>query len=434
LTKHEMAKIVIGRMEGYARDAGLDDIEPLIAPVFATESEQFGCPAGTEIPYGIRRMVMRSRRATPAELIWHQVITSGEVLARVLPQITSGIRAASVTDPTLRPLSAAIYRAFSRRRSLLLLNLEKQIRIVELPWVAAIERLKTSTVSDREVAWRALVEVALLTIRSFPQTIVPNKLLQELDALARTAGHNLPLVKEVATDIFAGEFTAVFLASAKRAAALLDGTLYARYYGIDYRSVMKMSDTAVVARNWFGKMKVSSGRSPFMELCEARAGIGYRPGKPVINGMIIEQQQILTTQNLAALFAELGFVEELRDDLEKLAITCLGYACRQLSMTDKLGWHDRLIRIKNAAYAWRQMIFYLSLLPTSQVGVFLNNANILLVNQGKEFQVRFQPAMNGLKAAMAGRSPEDNRGNESRRLLGWSNTRHWWLGEENVVP
>jgi len=59
------------------------------------------------------------------------LITSGETLARILPQMTSGLRAAGISDRHYGSL-CGIYRAFRRRRSLLLLNLEKQIQIEEL--------------------------------------------------------------------------------------------------------------------------------------------------------------------------------------------------------------------------------------------------------------------------------------------------------------
>ena len=105
------------------------------------------------------------------------LVTSGETLARVLPQMTSGLRAIGITEPTLGQLYAGIYRAFRRRRSLLLLNLQKQIQVEELPWVAAIERFRSDSLSSRELARQTLEEVTILTLTSFPQAILPNKLL-----------------------------------------------------------------------------------------------------------------------------------------------------------------------------------------------------------------------------------------------------------------
>ena len=182
----------------------------------------------------------RCLNETVAVLVDRGLITSGETLARVLPQMTSGLRAAGISDPSLRQLYAAIYRAFRRRRSLLLLNLEKQVQIEELPWVAAIDRFRDKDLSSRQLAAQALEEVTLLTITSFPHAILPNKLLQELRALAKGAGLDIPLVDEVAADIFMGKFSGKFVESAKRAADLIEGSLYATYYGIDCAEVRRL--------------------------------------------------------------------------------------------------------------------------------------------------------------------------------------------------
>ena len=86
---------------------------------------------------------------------------------------------------------------------------------------------------------------------------------------------------------------------------------------------------------------------------------------PATNGMIIEQQQILTTQNLAALLAGLGLTDAIRFRLGEMARYCFHWICeRQQMKIDR--WHARLIMVKNTAYAWRQMIFFLSLLPKEE--------------------------------------------------------------------
>ncbi|NED52077.1 hypothetical protein G3I24_14380, partial [Micromonospora aurantiaca] len=69
-----------------------------------------------------------------------------------------------------------------------------------------------------------------LTLHAFPGTAIPNPMISQLSALARQAGIKVPLVEELAVDIFMGTFTRKFLAAAKMAGDLLEGTLYARYY------------------------------------------------------------------------------------------------------------------------------------------------------------------------------------------------------------
>jgi hypothetical protein len=109
-------------------------------------------------------------------------------------------------------------RAFRRCRSLLLLNLEKQVQLEELPWVAAVEPLRTSSLKEEERSRRAMEEVAALTLTSFPHAIIPNKLLQEVNALAKGAKLELPLVEGVAADIFMGRFSGNFLRPRSRPA------------------------------------------------------------------------------------------------------------------------------------------------------------------------------------------------------------------------
>jgi hypothetical protein len=355
-------------------------------------------------------------------------------LARLLPQITSGIRAAGISDPSLRRLYAAIYRAFRRRRSLLLLNLESQVRIEELPWVSAIDRFRSENLSARDSAQQTFEEIALLTIRSFPPAILLNKLISELRALAKTAEMDVPLVNEVATDIFMGEFSLPFHQATNIAADLLSDSLYARYYGVDYGEVRKIefkraSNTTVMDESWSGLLGLKQRTSkpqPFAQLCADRAGVELGRWDPAANGMIIEQQQIITTQNLATLFLLSHLADALRPQLADMARECFMWICRRQQMKIDLR-HARLVMMKNTAYAWRQMIFYLSLLPAAEVAGFLAWAEEHLENQRPEFRDRFRPALNGLLLVVEGGSLDrrSEKKGDARRFLGWSQEQHW---------
>jgi hypothetical protein len=87
--------------------------------------------------------------------------------------------------------------------------------------------------------------------------------------------------------------------------------------------------------------------------------------------MIIEQQQILTTQNLAALFLALGLTDTLRGQLIEMAKRCFIWICKRQQIKIRKG-HARLIMVKNTAYAWRQMIFFLSLTSDGDSREFLS--------------------------------------------------------------
>jgi hypothetical protein len=415
----DIARIVEGRLEAYPAGEGLDHIEPLQQPVSSDESSG-AVPAGTTIPQHIARKLERCMNETTDLLVRRGLISSGEVLAKVLPQLTSGLRSLGIADPALRGLYAAVYRAFSRRRSLLLLNLESQVRIEELPWVAAINRLRSDNLSSRAAARQALEATVLLALEFFPHAILPNKLVRELGALAAGSGIDLPLVDELAADIFMGEFGPKFLDAAQLAGKLLRGSLYAAYYRIDYDAIAMLGSVPPGAIRWPWQEKPAKGLD-FAELCAARAGVGPGSRRPATNGMIIEQQQILTTQNLAPLILRLELREQLQGRLPDMARSCFKWICARNQMQLD-GWHGRLVRVKNTAYAWRQMIFFLSLLPAQEVQAFLGWAEEFQARQSPAWQRRLRPAFDGLKMAADGVAPTG-----VGPLLGWSDGKHWFM-------
>ena len=418
-TFHAVAVSVLPRLSALPQDEGVDDVDPLCGPITTIESTVRGVAAGTPLPLSVRRRIERCLNETVEALVERGFITSGDTLARLLPQITSAIRSASFADPQLQWLYRAIYRAFRQRRSLLLLNLEKQVQIEELPWIKVMEPLRDETAQAQDRAKNTLAEATTLTLTSFPYAIIPNKLLQELRALAKGAQLDLPLVDEVAADIFMGRFSDKFVDAAKRAAAVLDGTLYATYYRIDC-SAIKALPSALRQAN------ARPNANTFAELCVHRANVSLVGWDTVRNGMVIEQQQILTTQNLAVLCSELGLTGTLRDRFPAMARTCLTWIFRR-QQTDARDWHARLVILKNTAYAWRQMLFFLSFVPPAELAAFVEWAKSQFQEQPEDFQLRFRPAFTGLVLASEGKVFDDDA--HARRFLGWSKERHWLLPE-----
>jgi hypothetical protein len=422
---HRVAAVVVPRLQVFPGNEGIENLALVTNAITDEESLPCGLQSGHELPGTIRRKIERCLCESIQVLVEHGLITSGDVLAKVLPQLTSGMRAAGFSDPKLRQLYAAVYRAFRRRRSLLLLDLQSQVKIEELPWVAAIERFRANNLSTQELSRQTLDEITSLALISFPQAILPNKLLQELRALAKGAEFDIPLIDELAADIFMGQFSDKFIRAAKLAAQLMRGTLYETYYGIDYDRVMQLPDSDKEgSRSWF-RPRVAHG---FAVLCSTRAGVSSNGYDPAVNGMIIEQQQIVTTQNLATLFTGLQLAEGLRPHLVDMARRTFEWICRrqQVKTSD---WHARLVMIKNTAYAWRQMLFYLSFVSADELKDFVAWAERHLSPQHAEFQMRFRPVFEGLLAASHGSSPEPGHGNGSgpRQFLGWSKSRHWLL-------
>jgi hypothetical protein len=410
-THGELRSVVLARLSKLPGEEGVPSLDVIGGAVTDEESGRFRIRPGASVPAAILRKVQRSLEAPVEELVERGVIPSGEVLGLVLPQMTSQIRAAGIEDPDLQRLYAAVYAAFRRRRSVLLLNLEHQVRIEELPWVAAMSAFRREGRGAESAARETLRQVALLTMTSFPQTIVPNKLLQELRALAQGSHLDLPLVDELAADIFMGTFSGKFLRAAKDAARLLQGTLYERYYGVPFDAVLALDD------------------AQFAALCSKLAGPDESAKWSVAkNGKIIEQEQILTTHNLATLVLGLGLASDVRADLGELVRACFRWVCRE-QQQKRSAWQSQLRMVKNTAYAWRQMSFFLSIANAEDAESFLGWALEHFEKQTPPFRARFGPAMRGLSHVMRG-GRFDALGltpDGGRRFLGWTTGRHWVL-------
>ena len=163
-----------------------------------------------------------------------------------------------------------------------------------------------------------------------------------------------------------------------------------------------------------------------MRLCTELAGAGGSSrGSVARNGTVIEQEQILTTHNLAVLFDALGLGEALRPRLRELSERCFAWVCRTLQQK-RDPWKAKLQAVKNAAYAWRQMVFFLALLPAGGHEEFLAWAEEHLAKQRPGFRDRFGPALDGLRQAVAG-EPFGATGAGPKRFLGWTTGKHWLL-------
>lgn len=427
---HLIAKAVSARLAAYPAAEGIADFTALCVPISSAEAEGVALESGIALPTAIRRRLERCRRGTIAELIESGIITSADTVARVLPALTAEIRSAGFADATLRRLYAATYRAFRRRRSLLLVNLESQVRLAELPWVAIIENDRAADAAAVASAREALVESAAVTLLAFPHAIFPNKLLQEYRALAQAAQLNLPFVDEVAADIFMGQLSAKFADAGRRAARSIAGTVYADYYAIDTDALAALPDPRKAgSKPSFWRRDASRGDALSM-LAAARAGAPLGAWRAAVNGTILEQAQILTTHNLALLFDDLGLKAWLQPNLEAMAQRSFEWICRRQQMRI-VDWRARLTMIKNTAYAWRQMIFYLSALDSSRRSNAVAAIEAHFSEQQASFRAKFEPAMLGLRLAMKGRRLNQRQpGPDGARVfIGWTTGEHWLLSK-----
>ncbi|MER6472854.1 hypothetical protein [Streptomyces collinus] len=427
---HALAGVVLGRLSGLPRDGGIDEPEPLLAPVSEREAGETGVPAGAVVPAAVRRPVEAALSAPVGTLVERGVVPSAEVLAELVPQVVAATTAEAHRDPALRSLAAAHYRAFRNRRSLLLLNLQRQVRIEELPWVRAVGAGRSGSGAE-EAAAEALRELGGLAVRAFPGTILPNPLVRELAVLARQAELGAPLVEELAADIFMGTFTPKFLTAARVAAELLGGgSLYERYYAIDYAAVRNLA--VIEAAESSLRPERARTSAGFAALCRQRAaqhapGTGRSGSWVAENGTVIEQAQILTTHNLATL------AHRVRIDpgtgWDDLALRGFGTVCR---LTGRVHRNPRpLGTIKDVAYAWRQIMFHLSLCSPDQQRRALERVAHACAQQPWHIAGRLAPALAGLRQVLSGGQADDGTG---RRLLGWSTGGHWLREEPAPGP
>ncbi|MDI1454762.1 hypothetical protein NHG22_13215 [Streptomyces sp. ATE26] len=427
---HALAGVVLDRLSGLPRDGGIDEVETVLAPVSEPEADRTGVPAGAVVPAAVRRPVEAALSAPVGTLVERGVVPSAEVLAELVPQIVAATTAEAHRDPALRSLAAANYRAFRNRRSLLLLDLQRQVRVEELPWVRAVAGRRDGSGAD-EAAAGALRRLGGLAVRAFPGTILPNPLVRELAVLGRQAELGAPFVEELAADIFMGAFTPKFLTAARIAAELLGGgSLYERYYAIDYAAVRDLAvvEAAESLRGSRGA-RTSAG---FAALCRRRAaesapGTGRSGSSVARNGTVIEQAQILTTHNLATLVHRVGI--DPGAGWDDLALRCFGTVCRR---TGRVHRDPRpLGAVKDAAYAWRQMVFHLSLCPPDRQRRTLDRVAEECARQPWHVAGRLAPALTGLRQVLSGGQADDGAG---RRLLGWSTGGHWLLEEPAPGP
>lgn len=219
-----------------------------------------------------------------------------------------------------------------------------------------------------------------------------------------------------------GAFSANFLRAGQAAGRLLQGTLYERYYGVPYSRVLALDD---VEKKSYGA-PVSEG---FLAICRELAGAaeGDARWSPAANGKIIEQAQIVTSHNLASVFETFGLAGKL--PLPELARGTFEWICARHTQRVAV-WRAELQRIKNTAYAWRQLVFYLSLAGDEAQRSFIDWSSNHLATQGPEVRRRLTPVVTGLRAICAGeRFDADgvHAVSGGRRFLGWTVGRHWIL-------
>lgn len=436
----QLAAIAAERLTEPLQRMGLTNPTQYAGPVTAAESMAHDLPANTAMPDFVRRILKRTRVAAVDDL----EVPSAESYAALVPVYVSGLVAEQYPE-ALGHLMALNYEAFSTRRSLLLLNLEHQVRLDELPWVAAAEPHASQKGGD-STTLTALGHIGEIALERWPGTILPNKLISQMNNLVRLRHldrRRVPLVEELAADIFMGTFSIKFAMAAKIAAELA-GPIYISYYSIDTKAVQGLytsgtgnsaggtiqEETAQQVEDAEVKGKESDEESDedpaedndFAHMCYNRANEepwGFRTAQ---HGKVIEQSQILTTHNLAVVVS-LGASLQWATLAKRAWAECVHLLRLTRRQSRPLG------TVKNAAYAWRQAVFFTS----------LAGADVPAILEEMDKDRAALPALglvvDGLKDVVGGSGFDaEGKSQHGRRLLGWTLGPHWILENARERP
>ena len=167
----------------------------------------------------------------------------------------------------------------------------------------------------------------------------------------------------------------------------------------------------------FGNKFTAKNADALSGICQKRVPLRTEDRCDVVrNGMVIEQQQILTTQNLAPIYYGLQQSGDLALDFSAMSESCFYWVCQQLQNQTE-HYHSNLHIVKNSAYAWRQMVFYLSQLSAAEQRAWAIKMRSHLNRQPKDFVLRFMPVWQRLADLIWGRQPSSDL-----IFTGWSST------------
>jgi hypothetical protein len=161
----------------------------------------------------------------------------------------------------------------------------------------------------------------------------------------------------------------------------------------------------------------------FDALCRTRAGDPAGRSWVAANGKVIEQAQILTTHNLAALAHPVG--ASPTPGWDDLARRAFGTACRLVRQVH--GNPHPLGTVKDAAYAWRQAVFFLALCGLKEQVSVIAWMQDELDRQPPHTTARLDPVLAGLRHVLAGGDLDGGTAPGARRFTGWATGRHWLL-------
>ena len=242
----------------------------------------------------------------------------------------------------LRTILQRMMQAFMTRRSIMLLNTEGQVRASDVPFIAVLQRVLKVDEHSKESRLDGLKWLMTTYLDTFPHCMMPNEILR----LVRECNHDIPVLEDIASDIFQGHLVPKFGVVCKLAANLLGpDSVYGQYYGDNLSQLWKRrAITSADLVKW--------------------AGWGLEDVYPdtTKNGMTLERVRVATCHNMvmasSVVSGDFLFTLGLGFDWRGAALKTWKFIVR-LGITERFPW---LLRsdIRKLVQAWNLLLFYLS--------------------------------------------------------------------------
>jgi len=189
------------------------------------------------------------------------------------------------------------------------------------------------------------------TLAASPQSLLSDAALKEWQERAAAIGLPFSFSSQTGDRV-----SLACLEAARAAEKVLAGSVYERYFDL-HAAFQQVAD-------------VSFDPFAFGVLCELRAGFTTRSSQNMQKrkDCIVEQLQVMTSNNLAALVVSLGLVESIDVNWDDLVLSTWQWVLAKLE--DPPEEEDaRGLVCREVATAWRQLIFYLALASSQKTAI-----------------------------------------------------------------
>lgn len=240
-------------------------------------------------------------------------------------------------------LKYLLYKSFKNMRSLLLLNLESQLKINEIPQYNVLCKVYKR---DSKSSNSLILSKLLLSYYTewFPGDIMPNRVVKMFYNLLKSEDKNLGLCEEIACDIFQRRFGEKYDTSLNIAKNNMINTLYSEYFELDdiYKNPLNLTGLSLTLKEkYYGNNNAYWTNS---------------------NGQQIHASMVLTTHNLTQL-------DRFLDNLDVLKVLRnITFKLLNLLGNNTIASLD----CSQIGHCWRNFMYYVSKCSMCDISKYLN--------------------------------------------------------------